>query len=116
MGLNLNLNLNLGLGLGLGLGVGDSPAQESKVVNLLLVDDSRLNRRMMARLLDVDDGYCCDEAEDGVQAVERVRDKLPLAYDAILMDFMMVRTYVCVYVCMYVCMYVCVYALMCVRV
>ena len=59
------------------------------VLNLLLVDDSKLNRRMLARLLCADDGYCCEEAEDGVEAVRRVQAKLPLQYDAILMDFMM---------------------------
>ena len=81
------------------VGTGDCGEEDSEdqqgeggvdpVLNLLLVDDSKLNRRMLARLLCADDGYCCEEAEDGVEAVRRVQAKLPLQYDAILMDFMM---------------------------
>jgi hypothetical protein len=72
----------------------DAVTGVAAVLNLLLVDDSKLNRRMLARLLSTDDGYCCDEAEDGVLAVRCVENKLPEVYDAILMDFMMVRSFV----------------------
>jgi len=57
---------------------------------LLIVDDSRLNRKMMCRVLasrcDV-----CDEAEDGLDAVKMVEQamKNDTSYDIILMDYMM---------------------------
>jgi hypothetical protein len=62
---------------------------QSRILDLLVVDDSKLNRRMLRRLLTAECGHVCDEAEDGLEAVERVRAKLPLTYDAILMDFVM---------------------------
>ena len=57
----------------------------------LVVDDSKLNRKMMLRLLG-----CCnlnsEEAEDGRACVNRVRDAMnsgDSVIDAILMDYMM---------------------------
>ena len=57
----------------------------------LVVDDSKLNRKMMLRLLG-----CCnmnaEEAEDGRACVNRVRDALSTGdcvIDAVLMDYMM---------------------------
>ena len=73
---------------------------------ILVVDDSRLNRKMLCKML-TSAGYCCDEAEDGLMAISKVRDRLDIAgcgngsgggiltgtdlrsYDAILMDFVM---------------------------
>ena len=77
-----------GSGKDAGSGV-DGGGEGGPVLNLLLVDDSRLNRRMLARLLSCDDGYRCDEAEDGVEAVRLVETNHDKPYDAILMDFMM---------------------------
>ena len=87
-----------------------------KVYNLLVVDDSLMNRKMLSRAL-TQAGHHCDMAEDGQQAVQKAMLKLKLnetnlsdsaaggggensanqekatvsrsAYDAILMDFVM---------------------------
>lgn len=63
--------------------------------NLLIVDDSRLNRKMLCKMLR-GAGHICDEAEDGLMAVEKVKESMlsavnetVVAYDAILMDFVM---------------------------
>lgn len=36
-------------------------------------------------------GHSCEEAEDGQQAVDVLRDAAPGRYDAVLMDFVMPR-------------------------
>jgi signal transduction histidine kinase len=62
--------------------------------DVLVVDDSRLNRKLLCRLFR-QSGYICDEAEDGLSAVEKVKEKMTSVlssekeYDAILMDFVM---------------------------
>jgi signal transduction histidine kinase/CheY-like chemotaxis protein len=62
--------------------------------DVLVVDDSRLNRKLLCRLFR-QSGYICDEAEDGLSAVEKVKEKMTSIlssekeYDAILMDFVM---------------------------
>ena len=63
--------------------------------NLLIVDDSRLNRKMLCKMLR-GTGHFCDEAEDGLMAVAKVKESMSLGegseaktYDAILMDFVM---------------------------
>ena len=60
--------------------------------NVLMVDDSALNRKMMNRLL-TRKGYICYEAEDGTDAVDLVRKSLSassnITYDLILMDNVM---------------------------
>ena len=57
---------------------------------VLVVDDSDLTRKMLCRMMRVH-GYDCEEAEDGVQAVERVRRNLARSagrqYAVVLMDF-----------------------------
>ena len=62
---------------------------------VLVVDDSRLNRKMLLKCLQKD-GHRCTEAEDGLQAIERVKQRMDVAigcydkpFDAILMDFIM---------------------------
>ena len=61
---------------------------------LLVVDDSRLNRKMLCKILR-GAGYICDEAEDGLLAVAKVEEKMALddearrSYDAVLMDYVM---------------------------
>jgi CheY-like chemotaxis protein len=85
--------------------------EESRNIQVLVVDDSKLNRRMLRRFLE-GENYICDEAEDGLVAVQKVLkrfqgtsledtenskqvdiDEIPghdlNMYDAILMDFMM---------------------------
>jgi signal transduction histidine kinase/CheY-like chemotaxis protein len=72
---------------------------ESEVVyDILVVDDSSLNRKMLCRLLRTA-GYICEEANDGQSAVEKVKARMESGagtgigskgyYDAILMDFVM---------------------------
>ena len=63
--------------------------------NVLVVDDSRLNRKMLMKCLKKD-GHRCTEAEDGLEAIERVKERIDFSngghgkpFDAILMDFVM---------------------------
>jgi CheY-like chemotaxis protein len=68
--------------------------------NILVVDDSKLNRKMLVRSLRTE-SHSCDEAEDGLEAIRMVtkrsesktneNESFPSShcYDAILMDFMM---------------------------
>ena len=63
--------------------------------DVLVVDDSRLSRKMLLKCLQ-SDKHVCTEAEDGVIAVAKVRERMDLIargigrpYDAILMDFIM---------------------------
>ena len=65
------------------------------VLEVLVVDDSRLNRKMLLKVLNKD-GHRCTEAEDGLEAIERVKERIDFSngghgkpYDAILMDFIM---------------------------
>jgi CheY-like chemotaxis protein len=69
---------------------------ETKSCDILIVDDSGLNRRMLKRILHVS-GYDFDEAEDGLIALDKVKARMSTAvegpnkdhYDVILMDFVM---------------------------
>ena len=65
------------------------------IFDVLVVDDSRLNRKMLLKCL-TKDGHICTEAEDGLEAIERVKERIDFSngghgrsYDAILMDFVM---------------------------
>ena len=66
----------------------------SKKFRILVVDDSKLNRRMLIKSLKAN-SHICEEAEDGLEAVEKIKkilnddDGICNFYDAILMDFMM---------------------------
>ena len=96
-----------------GVKIGQGSSAVTRRLQVLVVDDSALNRKMLVRLLKAEN-ICCDEADDGVVAVkmtaERYRlslenpvrtvdcetgvgegkdDGQTLMYDAILMDFMM---------------------------
>jgi signal transduction histidine kinase/ActR/RegA family two-component response regulator len=65
--------------------------QKSHILNFLIVDDSPLNRKMLLRTLRAL-GHICEEAEDGQEAVEKVKAKMASAeksYSAILIDFVM---------------------------
>ena len=52
-------------------------SNNNKILNILVVDDSKLNRRMLVKLLS-SDNHVCDEAEDGLIAVEKVKKRLNL--------------------------------------
>jgi CheY-like chemotaxis protein len=68
-----------------------SPPKLNNIYTILVVDDSKLNRRMLIKSLK-DGCHLCDEAEDGEEAVNMVSKKLSeggTIFDAILMDFMM---------------------------
>jgi CheY-like chemotaxis protein len=59
--------------------------------SILIVDDSDIGRKMMRKTLAAS-GHTCDEAEDGVVAVEKVKKRQSSSdpmYDCILMDFVM---------------------------
>jgi CheY-like chemotaxis protein len=71
------------------------PAISSKLdqMNLLIVDDSNLNRKMLCKLFRTL-GHVVEEAEDGLLAMEKVKTKMlskvgRVCYDIILMDFVM---------------------------
>ena len=67
------------------------PPTPSATFRLLVVDDSQMNRKMIVRVMK-SYGHQCEEAEDGVLAVDAVTQRMQRAappYDAILMDFMM---------------------------
>ena len=63
--------------------------------DVLIVDDSKLNRKMLSKCLR-SDGHSCSEAEDGLDAVMKVKERMEKAksggckmFDVILMDFVM---------------------------
>jgi CheY-like chemotaxis protein len=65
----------------------------SPVYDILIVDDSALNRKMMKRYFTLS-GHTCYEAADGKHAVSMVKERLNDIYgqrtfDAVLMDFVM---------------------------
>jgi len=59
----------------------------AKTLNLLVVDDCAMNRKLLVRLLRKQ-GHICDEAENGLIAVQKVVDaeKTGQPYASILMD------------------------------
>jgi CheY-like chemotaxis protein len=64
-------------------------------LDVFVVDDSRLNRKMLLKCLRAD-GHTCYEAVDGLEAVAMVKERIGhengghgRPFDAILMDFMM---------------------------
>ena len=64
-----------------------------EVYDVLVVDDSNLNRKMLIKLFKTAK-YTCDEASDGLIAVAKVKERMARkegmnSYDAILMDFVM---------------------------
>jgi CheY-like chemotaxis protein len=68
---------------------------QTPVFRLLVVDDSRLNRKMLLKCLRAD-GHDCIECADGVEAVAAVKEAIDYKnggngkpFDAILMDFIM---------------------------
>ena len=66
-----------------------------KGFDILVVDDSKLNRKMLCKVLR-SKGHVCDEADDGLKAVQKVKERMMQcntekknSFDAILMDFVM---------------------------
>ena len=64
-------------------------------LQILVVDDSRLNRKMLLKCLRAD-GHECSECADGIEAVAAVKERVDHAnggggkpFDVILMDYMM---------------------------
>ena len=60
-------------------------------LHLLIVDDSFLNRKMLLRTFRAA-GHECDEAVDGLEAVEKIKDIMASpkgSYNVVLMDFVM---------------------------
>lgn len=65
--------------------------RHQQILDILIVDDSPLNRKMLLRTF-IAAGHNCDYAEDGLMAVEKVNYRMASAegsYSAILMDFVM---------------------------
>ena len=59
-------------------------------LRVLVVDDSAMNRKLLVRLLQ-NQGHTCDQAENGLAAVDKVKEALAndKPYDSILMDNLM---------------------------
>ena len=57
---------------------------------ILLVDDNELNREIASEIL-AETGAVIEEAEDGVEAFDKVRNSEPGYYDIVLMDVQMPR-------------------------
>ena len=66
------------------------PIEKVDPLKVLVVDDSNMNRKLLARLLS-NQGHSCDQAEDGAVAVQKVKDIIATGghYDAILCDYEM---------------------------
>jgi signal transduction histidine kinase len=71
------------------------PSDVSPIFEVLVVDDSRLCRKMLQKCLRAD-GHTCYEAEDGLEAIAMVKERighgtgsLGKPFDAVLMDFVM---------------------------
>ena len=76
---------------GVGLGGLEETGELARFRRVLVVDDAASNRRMLSRLLRSRCGVI-DEAVDGVQAVEKVKQAMvegQQPYDLIFMDFVM---------------------------
>src|SRR5258705_9461090 len=58
---------------------------ERKKEVILVIDDDRASRRMLARALS-EVGYVCREAEDGVRALQLLHEEIP---SLLLLDFHM---------------------------
>jgi signal transduction histidine kinase/CheY-like chemotaxis protein len=69
----------------------DYSLKHDVVHDILVVDDSTLNRKLLCKVLK-SSGYSCEEAADGLCAVDKVKWKMASKsgnYDVILMDFVM---------------------------
>lgn len=64
--------------------------KDDEPLRILIVDDVAMNRTLLSRLL-TKRGHKCDEACDGMEAIDKVADSLDhgCSYDCILLDFEM---------------------------
>ena len=69
-------------------GVFPSVGPELKNKHILLVEDNELNREIALEIL-TNCGFCVDTAENGVEAVEKVKNSTEEMYDLVLMDIQM---------------------------
>lgn len=69
-------------------GGGDAPAAGLEGRRVLVVDDVVENAEIVSDLLELE-GVACDRAGNGLDAVRKVEESEPNAYDAILMDLRM---------------------------
>jgi CheY-like chemotaxis protein len=67
-----------------------SPKHPAESLRVLVVDDAAINRKLLMRLLN-NQGHVCEEAEDGLRAVEQVENAMKEGkrYDSILLDYEM---------------------------
>ena len=76
------------------IGRAESTVEEEKTgydfagKKILLVEDNELNREIAEEIL-TEDGFIIDTAEDGIYAVEKIKNAGPGDYDLILMDVQM---------------------------
>jgi hypothetical protein len=63
-------------------------------MNILIVDDSKMNRKMVSKFLKGDD-YLCDEAVDGLEAIKMVKENLAKVE----------RTYIYIYIYIFIYIY-----------
>jgi signal transduction histidine kinase/CheY-like chemotaxis protein len=72
----------------------ENNAGDNTCYDVLVVDDSSLNRKLLCKLFRTA-GYTCEEADDGIRAIEKVKTRMARNggqsqyFDAILMDFVM---------------------------
>ena len=64
-----------------GVGADTVPAPVKPTYRLLVVDDSQLSRKMLCKVLRAA-GHYCDEAEDGVGAIDKVRNDARVGINA----------------------------------
>eukprot|EP00977_Amphora_coffeiformis_P024285 scaffold15349_cov89-Amphora_coffeaeformis.AAC.1 len=70
----------------------NTPVAKFEALRVLVVDDAAMNRKLLVRLLQKE-GHSCEEAMDGIVAVEKVREAIDggRPFDSILMDYEMPR-------------------------
>ena len=72
----------------------DATEAATVTYDVLIVDDSGTNRKMLRRMM-TSAGHECDEAEDGLQAIMKAKQKIEQSglskrsYDVVLMDYVM---------------------------
>jgi len=66
---------------------GEPDSQRRKAQTVLVVEDNAVNRKLASRIVERL-GYLCDQAEDGLEALERCAER---DYDTILLDCRMPR-------------------------
>jgi len=67
----------------------EDPSEENELepMNILVVDDARMNRKLLTRLLE-SNGHTCGQAENGQDLIDVVKTNM-VKYDCILVDYEM---------------------------